>query len=134
VNPHSLAYSAERPVTPEQYRDVLVRSTLAERRPVDDPGCLRDMLENASLTVTCWDGGLLVGIARSVTDFCFCCYLSDLAVDRAYQRSGIGKKLIQVTRERLGPRCKIILLAAPAAESYYQHIGFKRHPSAWLDA
>jgi predicted N-acetyltransferase YhbS len=89
------------------------------------------MLEHADLLCTAWDDSKLVGVARSVTDFEYCCYLSDLAVDKEYQRSGIGKELIRLTRSKLGGRAKIVLLAAPNAESYYGHIGFEPHQSAW---
>jgi GNAT superfamily N-acetyltransferase len=90
------------------------------------------MIEHSNLIATAWDGQLLIGIARSVTDFHYCCYLSDLAVDVAYQRRGVGRRLIQTTQDALGPRCNIILLSAPAAVSYYPHLGFKRHDQAWI--
>lgn len=127
-----LRYSTDDALTVESFKDVLIRSTLGERRPVHDDSCLEGMIKNADITVTCWDGDLLVGVARSVTDFTFCCYLSDLAVDRAWQKKGIGRKLIDVTREKLGPLCKVILLSAPAAVNYYPHIGFTHHPQAWI--
>ncbi len=127
-----LTYTGSTTVTPEQFRDVLVRSTLGERRPIDDPGMMRGMIEKADLLVSCWDGDLLVGVARSVTDFHYCCYLSDLAVDVRYQRQGIGRRLIEVTHDHVGPQCKIILLAAPSAEAYYGPLGFEHHPRAWV--
>lgn len=127
-----LTYSIRRRVSPAQFLSVLQRSTLAERRPVHDADCLRGMIEHANLIATCWEGRRLVGIARSVTDFHYCCYLSDLAVDQAYQRRGIGVRLIHLTREALGPHATLILLSAPAATRYYPHLGFTRHPQAWL--
>ena len=90
------------------------------------------MLKHASLLCTAWDGPILVGVARSVSDFEYCCYLSDLAVDEKYQRRGIGRELIRLTQSQLGPKAKLILLAAPKAESYYPGIGFDRHGSAWI--
>lgn len=90
------------------------------------------MIEHADLMVSCWSDNLLVGIARSVTDFHYCCYLSDLAVDQEFQKRGIGKKLIDETRQRLETSCKIMLLSAPGAVEYYPHIGFEKHPSAWV--
>jgi len=90
------------------------------------------MLRHSNLLCTAWDDGKLVGVARSVTDFEYCCYLSDLAVDKEYQRIGIGKGLIRLTQSRLGEKAKIILLAAPDAEGYYGHIGFEAHRSAWI--
>ena len=125
-------YSVNRPVTPEQFHDILVRSTLRGRRPVDDPAAIRGMIENANLIVTCWRDELLVGIARSVTDFHYSCYLSDLAVDQAHQRQGIGRRLVALTHEQLGPHARIILLAAPAAEHYYFHLGFEHCSRAWM--
>jgi len=107
-------------------------STLGERRPVDDEACMAQMLQHANLTITAWDGDLLVGIARSLTDWCYCCYLSDLAVRTSHQRSGIGKELIHRTQAALGPKATVILLAAPAAVVYYPHIGMEQHPSAWV--
>ena len=125
-------YSTTTPLSPTTFINLLRRSTLAERRPVDDAETIAGMLANADLTVTAWDGELLVGVARSVTDFHYCCYLSDLAVDEAYQRQGIGVELIAHTQAQLGPRCNLILLAAPAAADYYGHIGFNHHPRCWI--
>jgi GNAT superfamily N-acetyltransferase len=105
-------------------------STLGERRPVDDRERMQLMLQNANLVVTAWDGELLVGIARSVSDFSYATYLSDLAVRRSHQRQGIGRELIRQTQE-LGGQANIILLSAPTAAEYYPHIGMKPHPSAW---
>lgn len=125
-------YRVGETISVDQFIDVLRRSTLAERRPVDDLTCVEGMLRHADLLVTAWQGELLVGVARSVTDFNYCCYLSDLAVDRSVQSSGIGRQLIRETRNQLGPRCTLILLSAPAAVDYYPHIGFTRHDSAWI--
>jgi ribosomal protein S18 acetylase RimI-like enzyme len=128
----TLRYETSTPITVEQFADLLRRSTLAERRPVNDVACLAAMLEYGNLLCTAWDGDELVGVARSVTDFAYCCYLSDLAVDGEYQRQGIGRELIRLTQSQLGPRAKIILLSAPAAVEYYPRIGFEAHPSAWV--
>jgi GNAT superfamily N-acetyltransferase len=128
----SIKYEHHRVIGPEQFIGLLQRSTLAERRPVDDPKCIQAMLAHANLICTAWDGETLIGIARSVTDFEYCCYLSDLAVDEAYQKKGIGRELIRLTQSRLGHKAKIILLAAPKAEGYYPRIGFEAHGSAWI--
>lgn len=107
-------------------------STLGERRPVDDRDRMAAMIRNANLVITAWDGNLLVGIARSVSDFAYCTYLSDLAVRVSHQRAGIGRELIRRTREA-GGRASLVLLSAPAAVDYYPRIGFERHPAAyWL--
>ncbi len=73
----------------------------------------------------------LVGIARSMTDFHYACYLSDLAVDRDYQRRGIGRELIARSQRMLGEHCRLVLLSAPAAVDYYPHLGFQRHDNCW---
>jgi len=125
-------YAVGESISVDQFIDVLRRSTLAERRPVDDRDCLAGMLRHADLLVTAWEQDLLVGVARSVTDFNYCCYLSDLAVDQAYQQTGIGRELIRRTREQLGSGCMVILLSAPAATGYYPRIGFRLHGSAWV--
>ena len=125
-------YNAYRQITESEFVDLLKRSTLAERRPVDDAACMAAMLRHADLLCTAWDGDKLVGVARSVTDFEYCCYLSDLAVDEAYQKRGIGRELIALTQSRLGRRATLILLAAPKAEAYYPRIGFTQHHSAWV--
>ena len=127
-----IRYTVNQSITSEAFVDLLRRSTLAQRRPVDDAECIAGMLEHGNLLVCGWDGELLVGVSRCVTDFHYACYLSDLAVDSAYQGRGIGIKLQQLTQEQLGPRCTLILLAAPAATEYYPRIGYSRHDSCWI--
>lgn len=127
-----IRYEANTSLDADTFIDLLRRSTLGERRPIDDRDCVEGMVRNAGLTVTAWDGDVLVGVARSVTDFTYCCYLSDLAVDEAYQRQGIGVELMERTQAQLGPQCKIILLAAPAAADYYPRVGFTHHPRCWI--
>lgn len=107
-------------------------STLGERRPVDDRERMAAMLRHANLVVTAWEGDLMVGISRALTDFSFVTYLSDLAVRVSHQRAGIGKELMRRTQAAGGPHAKLILLAAPSAEAYYPHVGFTRHPQCWM--
>lgn len=119
-------------ITAEQAIDLYMRSTLGERRPIHNKETFVAMLKNANLTITAWDEDTLVGIARTLTDFAYVAYLADLAVDQQYQHSGIGKQLIANTQSRLGPECMIVLLAAPKANEYYEHIGFEHNPRAWM--
>lgn len=127
-----MIYSVESDLSALEFQDVLRRSTLGERRPVDDLDTLEAMLRNASLTVTARDEtGKLMGVSRSVTDFVYCCYLSDLCVDAALQRQGVGKRLIEETRAQLKPGCSLILLAAPAAMDYYPRVGFDKMDRCW---
>jgi len=127
-----IEYAVNEKPSVDEFIDVLSASTLAERRPVEDRACIAGMLENANLMVAARCNNKLVGVARSVTDFHYCCYLSDLAVDLEYQHQGVGKALIRHTQEQLGKRCKLILLSAPSAADYYPKIGFSQHQSAWL--
>ncbi|TWJ02363.1 acetyltransferase (GNAT) family protein [Mucilaginibacter frigoritolerans] len=92
-------------------------------RPTTDKERIGKMFKNSDLVVTAWDGDTLVGIARSVTDFCYCCYLSDLAVKKDYQKAGIGKQLVYKTKETIGEQTMLLLLAAPSAMEYYPKIG-----------
>src|SRR5665213_4032093 len=127
----SIVYALEPDLSAQQFREVLIASTLAERRPADDIERLDKMLRNADIVVTARDEGRLVGISRAITDFSYCCYLSDLAVDAAYQRKGIGKRLIEETRTNAGECTTLVLVSAPAAESYYPKIGMQHRPSCW---
>lgn len=126
-------YAVEPNLTPTEFVELLVRSTLAERRPIDRLDIIQGMLKNADLIVTCRDAnGLLVGVSRAITDFHYCTYLSDLAVDQDYQKRGIGKELIELTHQNAGYHTFLLLLSAPAAESYYPHIGMQQHQSVWI--
>jgi predicted N-acetyltransferase YhbS len=107
-------------------------STLGERRPINERDRFAAMLKNANLVITAWEGELLVGISRSLTDFNYFTYLADLAVRVSHQRQGIGKELIRLTQKHGGEKTNLLLLAAPAAETYYPHIGFKSDRQAWL--
>lgn len=128
----SIEYKINEPITTDQFIELLANSTLGERRPINDRQCMEGMISNSNLTVSAWHNGSLVGIARSVTDFHYACYLSDLAVSKEHQKSGIGKQLQILTQEQLGSKCKLILIAAPAANPYYEHIGFTNNPRCWV--
>jgi GNAT superfamily N-acetyltransferase len=114
------------PLDAAAFVDILERSGLAERRPVDDAARLAQMLAHANLLLTAWEGTKLIGVARSMTDFAYFCYCSDLAVDRAYQGRGVGRALLAATARRLHPKAKLYLASAPAAISYYERIGLTR--------
>jgi len=101
-------------------------------RPTGDTQRIADMYQNSNLIVTAWDGPLLVGVSRALTDFHYCCYLSDLAIRKEYQKQGIGKELVRRTKEKLGPRCMLLLLAAPAAMEYYPKIGMDKLDNAFM--
>ncbi|MBC7409663.1 MAG: GNAT family N-acetyltransferase [Arcicella sp.] len=116
-----IIYQVEKDLSVEEFRNLLIRSTLGERRPIDDSNKLEKMCKNADIMLTARFEGKLVGVARSLSDFVYATYLSDLAVDEAFQKLGIGKKLIAETKKLV--QGKLILLSAPAAIEYYPKIG-----------
>ncbi len=124
----TITYAIEEGLGADEFVDVLKRSGLAERRPVDNPNVIRGMVENADLVISARDGGgRLVGVARSVTDFAYCCYLSDLAVDRDCQRRGIGKELMRRTQKAAGGgKIALLLLSAPDGMDYYRKAGLQK--------
>lgn len=127
-----IEWKVNAPVTTDQFIDLLNASSLGGRRPVGDRVCMAGMLANSNLMVTAWDREVLVGLARSVTDFHYACYLSDLAVHQDYQRAGIGRRLQALTQQQLGPKCKLVLIAAPAAADYYGPLGYSHNDRCWV--
>ena len=128
----AISYRVNQNIPVVKFIELLERSGLDERRPVKDRECIQGMLNGANLLVTAWDGMKLVGLARALTDFHYACYLSDLAVDSEYQRSGIGRELIARTRKQLGSKTKVVLLAAPDAQDYYPRLGFTMNERCWV--
>ena len=124
-------YQIEENLSVEEFTEVLMKSTLGERRPISEPDRIAKMLEHGNLIITARFEGKLVGVARSMTDFLYCTYLSDLAVDENYQRMGIGKELVRMTKLAT-PKAILILLAAPQAVNYYPKIGMNRHEHCFL--
>jgi len=127
-----VTYQLEPDLAGADFIDVLVRSTLAERRPVDRPDVVDAMLRHADIIVAARLDDRLVGVSRAISDFSYCTYLSDLAVDEAHQGKGIGRELIRRTHEAAGLGTMLILLAAPNARTYYPHIGMQPHDSCWV--
>ncbi len=126
----TLIYRFDFPVTAEMVAAVFRSSGI--RRPVDDLVRVQKMLDHADLTIIVWDGERLVGIGRALTDFSYCCYISDMAVDRDYQHQGIGRAMISSIRDYLGSEVMLLLLSAPEAMEYYPHIGFEKADNAWI--
>jgi predicted N-acetyltransferase YhbS len=128
-----IRYETHKEITTGEFIDLLNRSTLAERRPVHDRARIEKMLQHGNILVTAWHDDLLVGISRALSDFAFCCYLSDLAVDEKYQHNGIGKQLIKLTHEVAGVSdSQLILLAAPKAVNYYPKIGMEQFKECFI--
>jgi GNAT superfamily N-acetyltransferase len=128
-----ITYRDDRQLDLDQVIGVYRACSLGARRPVDDRARMGEMLANADIVITAWDGPLLVGISRALSDFAYATYLSDLAVRESHQKHGIGKELIRRT-QKAGGQARVILLAAPAAVDYYPHIGFSQHNSCWTIA
>ncbi len=127
-----IEYHIEPDLSVDDFIDVLERSTLAERRPVSERETIRQMLAHADIILTARRHGRLIGVSRAISDFSFCTYLSDLAVDAEFQRQGVGRELIRRTHGAAGLSTTLILLAAPHAQAYYPHIGMTKHESCWI--
>lgn len=127
----SIAFALEPQLSAAEFIEVVGRTSLGERRPLDDIPRIEAMLRNAGVIVTARIDGRLVGVSRAITDFAYCTYLSDLAVDEAFQGYGIGRELIRQTHLAAGLCTMLILIAAPAATTYYPHIGMTQHESCW---
>jgi len=128
----TVIWTIEKDLGADEFIDVLQRSGLAERRPVEDRKRIAAMLENSNLIVTARDtDGLLIGVSRCVTDYAYCCYCSDLAVDRQWQGRGIGRELVRRSREAAGEGATFLLLSAPGVEDYYLNTGFERFETCY---
>jgi len=125
-----IRYEERRNISPMQLAGVFDASGI--RRPTRDPARLEKMLRHADVLITAWDDDELVGVARALTDFSYCCYLSDLAVDKRYQHTGIGKEMIRRVRASIGDESMLLLLAAPEAMDYYQKVGFEAVTNGWI--
>lgn len=111
-------------IIPDTEAIIALYASAGLNRPIDDKERIAEMYANSNLVLSAWDGDTLVGVSRSLTDFCYCCYLSDLAIMEEYKRHGIGRKLIDLTLEQLGEQVTLILLSAPGAMEYYPKVGF----------
>ena len=124
-----ISYLINPDLKPKEVSKLFVSSGI--RRPAKNIGRIKRMIENANLVICARDEKNLVGILRAVTDFSYCCYVSDLAVDKKYQHLGIGKKLLKTAQKTLGDEVMILLLSAPEADSFYSHIGMENIQNAW---
>lgn len=123
-------YEESKTISASELAEVFRQSGI--RRPVEDLSRLQKMLDQADITITAWEGNKLVGIARAITDFSYCCYLSDLAVHRDFQKKGIGRELVQRVQEKVGEEISLILLASPIAMEYYPRIGFQKIENGYI--
>lgn len=126
----NIEYSFEKRPTAEQVIELYDNAGLP--RPTNDKERMHQMFENSNLIVTAWDNELLVGVSRSITDWVWACYLSDLAVRDDYKKEGIGRKLISLTKEKVGDQSMVLLLSVPTAMEYYPRVGFKKQESSFI--
>ena len=125
-----ITYKVNAKLEPHQLAELFIESGI--RRPADELNRLKNMLDNSNLTISAWDSDKLVGIARALTDYSYCCYLSDLAVDKEYQHQGIGHELVTEIINQIGEESMLLLLSAPEAMDYYPKIGFEKIDNAFL--
>lgn len=126
----TIAYRHNLPLDPSEVARVFDASGIT--RPTADLPRIARMFAAPSLVISAWHGDRLVGVSRSLTDHAYCCYLSDLAVDKDYQKQGIGQALIARTQAVIGDEVSLILLAAPGAMSYYPAVGFEQANNAFV--
>ena len=128
-----VTYSREDSLSVDEFLAVMKSSGLGERRPLSDGSRVARMLAGSNLIVTARDQtNKLIGVSRALSDFSYCTYLSDLAVDKAHQGKGIGKQLIVETQRAAGPECMCLLLSAPAAAPFYKAIGMTQPDNAFM--
>lgn len=125
-----ITYKVNTKPEPHQLAELFQSSGI--RRPFDDLNRLKRMIDNANLIITAWDGNKLVGVARALTDFSYCCYLSDLAVEKTYQQSGIGHDIVERVQNIIGDECVLVLLSAPESMEYYPKLGFEKPNNAFV--
>jgi GNAT superfamily N-acetyltransferase len=134
IDPTGVHYAHEQTLATAEFRRVLIESGLATHRPIEDDNRLGDMLGAANLILTArlqHPTGPLIGVARCITDFAWCCYISELAVSASAQGLGIGAGLLAEARRQLGPGVSIILISYPEAAGFYEHAGMERVPDVF---
>lgn len=119
-------------IVPKTSEIIAVYNSSGIKRPTKNSDRITKMYENSNLIISAWLNNELIGISRSITDFCYACYLSDLAVKSEYQKEGIGKRLIELTEKEIGKETALILLSAPIAMEYYPKIGFDKIDNGFI--
>lgn len=125
-----ITYSEEKSQNAANVADVFKRSGI--NRPYEDLDRIQKMIDNSDILITAWAEGRMIGVARAITDYSYCCYLSDLAVDLQYQHHGVGKELVRNVHSIIGEECSLVLLSAPSAMEYYPRIGFQKAEHAFF--
>lgn len=119
-----ISYKVNESIKAEELSKIFKTSGI--KRPSDDLNRLQRMIKNSNVLITAWNNNQLIGVARAITDYCYCCYLSDLAVNKNYQNRGVGKELVRLLKEHIGDEVALLLLSSPTAMEYYPKIGFEK--------
>ena len=126
----NITYSFDKRPSANQIIELYENSGLP--RPTNDKERIKKMFQNSNLIITAWDDEVLVGVSRNITDWVWSCYLADLAVKNEYKKLGIGRKLIELTKEKVGEQCMVLLLSVPTAMEYYPKAGFTKQESSFI--
>jgi ribosomal protein S18 acetylase RimI-like enzyme len=126
----NIQYSFDKRPTADQIIELYDNAGLP--RPTNDKDRIQKMFDNSNLIVTAWEDELFVGVSRCITDWVWSCYLADLAVRTEYQKEGIGKQLILLTKEKVGEQSMVLLLSVPTALEYYPKVGFTKQESSFI--
>ncbi|MBQ1385903.1 MAG: GNAT family N-acetyltransferase [Erysipelotrichales bacterium] len=114
----------------EEYIDFLKRTDLGSQYPKERfEERIERLLKNASVSLTVRnEKGQLIGVLLGLTDFAYWLYITDLGVDRMYERKGIGRKLIKTALERAGGEkdIAVYLIANEKAVPFYEKCGMKK--------
>ena len=120
----------EERVTASEYIDFLKRTDLGSQYPKERfESRIEKLVKNVSISLTARnEEGLLVGALFGVTDFAYWLYVTDLGVDRAYERQGIGSRLMKMAHEVAGGEkdIAVYLIANENAVPFYEKLGMEK--------
>ena len=108
------------PLTVQQVHDPYQQTHFD--KPIAGAARLQVMIDETQLVLSVWDDEHLIGFARCLTDFEYCCYLSDILILPAYEGHQIGRQLIATLQAYIGPRVTLSLRAADSAVGFYERI------------
>ena len=119
----------EERIPAEEYIEFLKRTDLGSQYPKERfEERIRKLVRNVSISLIARnEAGMVVGVLFGLTDFCYWLYVTDLGVDRNYERQGIGSRLMKEALERAGGEkdIAVYLIANENAVPFYQKLGMK---------
>ena len=117
-------------ISAEEYIEFLKRTDLGSQYPKERfAERIPKLVKNVSISLVARNAdGLVVGVLFGLTDFCYWLYITDLGVDRAYERRGIATKLMKKAHELAGGEkdIAVYLIANEDAVPFYEKLGMKR--------